>query len=61
LFERTFGRFKFFANGENLGNIRQTHYDPLLRRERAADGRWTVDSWAPLDGRVFNGGIRITF
>jgi outer membrane receptor for ferrienterochelin and colicins len=61
MFERTFGRLKFFANGENLGNIRQTHYDPLLRRTRAPDGRWTVDSWAPLDGRVFNGGIRVTF
>jgi iron complex outermembrane receptor protein len=61
LFERVFGRLKFFANGENLGNIRQTRYDPLLRRKDAPDGRWTVDSWAPLDGRVINGGIRFTF
>jgi len=25
------------------------------------DGRWTVDAWAPLDGRVLNGGIRLKF
>jgi outer membrane receptor for ferrienterochelin and colicins len=28
---------------------------------RAADRRWTVDAWAPLDGRVFNGGLRVSF
>jgi len=25
------------------------------------DGRWTVDAWAPLDGRVINGGVRFVF
>ena len=61
LFERRIGRIRLFINAENLGNIRQTRYDPLLRPERAPDGRWTVDAWAPLDGRVINGGLRITF
>ncbi|HYK91253.1 MAG TPA: TonB-dependent receptor [Acidobacteriota bacterium] len=61
MFERTLGRLKIFANAEDLGNIRQTRYDPLLRRNPLPDGRWTVDSWAPLDGRVINGGIRVTF
>src|SRR5579872_865837 len=28
---------------------------------RGVDGRWTVDASAPLDGRVFNGGVRISF
>jgi iron complex outermembrane receptor protein len=59
--ERQFGRLRFFANLENIGNVRQTRYNPLLLPERAPDGRWTVDSWAPLDGRVLNGGIRVTF
>jgi hypothetical protein len=27
----------------------------------AIDGRWTVDAWAPLDGRVVNGGVRVQF
>lgn len=59
LFERRFGRWRVFVNLENLGNVRQTHWDPLLRPAPASDGRWTVDAWAPLDGRVINGGIRI--
>ena len=28
---------------------------------QAIDGRWTVDAWAPLDGRTFNAGVRATF
>jgi iron complex outermembrane receptor protein len=61
LFERRFGRLRLFVNLENAGNIRQTRYDPLLRPARAPDGRWTVDAWSPLDGRVINGGFRVTF
>ena len=61
LVERTFGPLRLFINGENLGGARQTKWDPLLRPARAADGRWTVDAWAPLDGRVVNGGIRWRF
>jgi len=52
---------KLFLNLENLTNVRQTHWDPLLLRSRESDGRWTVDAWAPLDGRVVNGGARFTF
>lgn len=52
---------KLFLNLENLTNVRQTRWDPLLLPGRESDGRWTVDAWAPLDGRVFNGGARFTF
>ncbi|HYM23501.1 MAG TPA: TonB-dependent receptor [Vicinamibacterales bacterium] len=55
------GRTMLFLNGENLFNVRQTDWDPLVRPSRAADGRWTVDAWAPLDGRVVNGGVRVMF
>ncbi|MEZ2348425.1 hypothetical protein [Terriglobus sp. RCC_193] len=61
LVEKHFGRFKAYVNAENLGNVRQTKYDPLLRPTRGVDGRWTTDAWAPLDGRVFNGGVRAAF
>lgn len=61
LVEKRFERFRLFVNAENLGNVRQTSYDPLVRPERHPDGRWTVDAWAPLDGRVINGGIRVFF
>jgi outer membrane receptor for ferrienterochelin and colicins len=61
LIERRFGRVRLFVNAENLGGVRQTRFDPLVRPFQAADGRWTVDAWAPLDGRVINGGIRLSF
>ena len=61
LAERQFGKLRVFVNGENLTGIRQTRWDPLLRPSRGVDGRWTVDAWAPLEGRNVNGGIRVRF
>lgn len=54
-------RLKVFANAENLLGIRQTKYDPLVLPSQLADGRWTVDAWAPTDGFVLNGGLRLRF
>lgn len=59
--ERRLGRVRLFLNAENVTGVRQSRWDRLLRPERAADGRWTVDAWAPLEGRVFNGGVRFGF
>jgi iron complex outermembrane receptor protein len=61
LIERRVGRCRLFINAENLANVRQTRWDPLIRPTRAPDGRWTVDAWAPLDGRNVNGGVRVKF
>jgi outer membrane receptor for ferrienterochelin and colicins len=58
---RRVGRVSFFVNGENLTDVRQTQWEPLVRPTRGVDGRWTVDAWAPLDGRNINGGIRVFF
>jgi len=52
---------RLFLNLENLTNVRQTRWNSLLRTHRGPDGRWTVDAWAPLDGRVANGGVRFIF
>jgi iron complex outermembrane receptor protein len=61
LVERAVGPVRLFVNFENLGDVRQTKYDPLVRPAPLPDGRWTVDAWSPLEGRVINGGLRITF
>jgi outer membrane receptor for ferrienterochelin and colicins len=61
LAERQFGKLRLFVNAENLSGVRQTRYDPLIRPARGVDGRWTVDAWAPLEGRNVNGGIRLHF
>ena len=59
--EHLFGRLSLFINGENLTGVRQSTWDPLVRPSQNIDGRWTVDAWAPLEGRVINGGLRVHF
>lgn len=59
--EVTLGKVSLFINLENILNVRQTRYDPILLPARAPDGRWTTDAWAPTDGFVANGGVRLRF
>jgi iron complex outermembrane receptor protein len=61
LVEKVFGKVRLFLNAEDLNNVRQSHFDPIIRPTQGPDGAWTVDAWAPLDGRNINGGVRITF
>lgn len=61
LASRRLARVLLFINGENLTDTRQTRWNPLQRPSRGVDGRWTVDAWAPLDGRAINAGIQVTF
>ncbi len=61
LVERRIGPFRLFLNGEDLSNVRQTRFSPLVRPSRHFDGRWTVDAWAPIEGRIVNGGFRLSF
>ncbi len=61
LAERKVGRVKVFVNAENLTDVRQTKFDSLVLPAQAIDGRWTVDAWAPLDGRSINAGMRVAF
>lgn len=56
-----FGKTSVFLNLENLLNVRQTKYDPMMLPRRAPDGRWTTDAWAPTDGFVANAGVRVRF
>jgi iron complex outermembrane receptor protein len=61
LVERHIGPARVFVNAENVFDTRQTRHDSLLLPTRAPDGRWLTDVWAPLEGRSFNGGVRIMF
>ncbi|HET9371156.1 MAG TPA: TonB-dependent receptor [Vicinamibacterales bacterium] len=59
--ERPFGRVRVFVNAQNVGDVRQTNWDPIARPARDVDGRWTVDAWAPLAGRLINLGLKVAF
>jgi outer membrane receptor for ferrienterochelin and colicins len=58
LASQRFGAATVYVNLENLTNLRQTRFDPLLRRTPGKGGRMTVDEWAPLEGRAINAGLR---
>jgi iron complex outermembrane receptor protein len=52
------GSMRLFVNLENIGNVRQTRYDPLLLPQRGQGGRWTTDVWTELSGFTANAGVR---
>lgn len=56
--ELRLGEVAIFLNAINLTNVRQTHFDPLLRPTPGPGGNPITDEWAPLDGRTFNMGVR---
>jgi iron complex outermembrane receptor protein len=58
---RRVGRAQLFLNLENLGDVRQTRWAPLVRPAYDERRGWTTDAWAPLEGRVVNGGVRWRF
>jgi iron complex outermembrane receptor protein len=59
--EVVLGKISLFANAENILGVRQTRYDPLLLPQRRPSGQWTVDVWAPTEGFILNGGLRLRF
>ncbi len=61
LYTHRIGAALLYVNTEDLGDVRQTKYERLLRPARLRDGRWSTDAWAPLDGRSLNAGLRFRF
>jgi iron complex outermembrane receptor protein len=61
LIERRVGMARLFLNAENLLDARHTRWTPLVRPTQSPQGRWTTNAWAPLEGRAFNGGVRLSF
>ncbi|HWL39919.1 MAG TPA: TonB-dependent receptor [Gemmatimonadaceae bacterium] len=55
---RQFGPVELVANFENLLDVRQTEYQPLVRPSPTVGGRWTTDVWAPLEGFMANVAVR---
>ena len=61
LAEIRFGETAVFLNAINLTNVRQVHFDPLLLPAPGAGGQRITELWAPVEGRVFNLGVRLEF
>lgn len=61
LAELKIGETAIFLNAINLTNVRQAHFDPLLRPTPGEGGQRITELWAPVAGRVFNLGVRLEF
>jgi outer membrane receptor for ferrienterochelin and colicins len=59
--EKHVGPAIVFVRGKNLTGVRQSQFSPVLRPASSPAGQWTNDVWAPLDGRVLNAGLRVTY
>ena len=55
--EYTYKHFTFFGNVENFTNLRQTNFGSL--RSAPYNTPQFTDVWAPLDGIVFNYGLKV--
>jgi outer membrane receptor for ferrienterochelin and colicins len=60
LISKTVKFFTFSLNFENLLDVRQTKYEPILYVPPPPLQASYRDIWAPLDGRVANLSIKIT-
>jgi len=61
LASRQFGRALVYVNAENVGDVRLTRWSPAYLPAPGPAGRTTTDPWAPAEGRVINGGVRLSF
>ena len=50
-----------FLNLENLTDTWMTRWQALVRPCYSPAGAWTTDAWAPLEGGMINGGVRVRF
>ncbi len=55
--EKTFGKFSIFVNGENLTDVRQGRYGPVVLGPH--NDPTFAEIYTHLEGRVFNGGLKI--
>lgn len=55
--ERTIKNFVLFGNAENFTNVRQTNYESMV--SSPFNTPQFTEVWAPLDGFVFNAGIKV--
>lgn len=57
--EKTFGKYSIFFNAENLTDVRQSRYTPVVFPPHQTPT--FAEIYTHTEGRVFNGGIKIRF
>lgn len=57
--EKTFGKISLFINAENITDVKQGDLGPVVLPPFSSPT--FAEVYAPLEGRVFNGGIKVRF
>ena len=57
--EKTFGKYSFFINAENLTDVRQGRYGQVVTGQHQSPS--FAELYTHTEGRVFNGGVKIRF
>lgn len=57
--EKTYGKISLFLNAENITDVRQGKFSPVVLPP-FPDPKF-AEIYAPLEGRVFNGGVKVRF
>ena len=60
-FEKHIRRAVVFVYGKDLTGVHQLQFSPVLRPSSGFAGQWADNAWAPLEGRVINAGLRVTY
>lgn len=55
--EKTFGKFSLFLNAENITDVKQGRFGPVVLPPFSNPA--FAEVYAPLEGRIFNGGIKV--
>jgi outer membrane receptor for ferrienterochelin and colicins len=59
--EKHMGPAILFAFAKNITGVKQSQFFPVLLTASGPAGQWTRDAWGPLDGFVFNAGVRVKY
>ncbi len=57
--EKSFGIFRIFVNFENIFDTRQTRFERIFTGTPEVGAFTKLPIYAPLEGRVINGGVRV--
>lgn len=57
--EKTFGKYSLFINAENITDVRQAQYSPVVTGPHQNPN--FAELYTHTEGRIFNGGVKIRF
>jgi outer membrane receptor for ferrienterochelin and colicins len=57
--EKSFGKLSLFVNAENITDVKQGNFSPVVLPPFTDPD--FAEVYAPLEGRIFNGGVKVRF